>query len=55
MSLPTEFDDLHEDDEFGQVEAADPPPYVALPPDPYVADPSYDESLATVDPDLMGH
>lgn len=44
---------LNPDDEFGSVEAADPPEG-EVGQDPYVEDKNYDESLAELDPDEQG-
>jgi len=51
MSQATEF---NEDDEFGQVEATEIP-VGHVESDPYYPDDNYDESLAEVDPEQMGH
>lgn len=45
---------LSVDDEHGSIEAAEPPAVVTLPSDPYIADPHYDESLASLDPEEQG-
>ena len=49
----TETPELSSDLEFGQIEALEIPQWFGLG-DQYVADPDYDESLASIDPETQG-
>lgn len=55
MSLePDDTPVLDENDEFGQIEAAEVPPAIDLEPDENLPDPEYDSALANLNPDEQG-